>query len=92
MINYVCTATCSYNAIRRSGLLHQKVCIQFTPVLHVTARELHSYSQVCEVAWISKVYDKYSGSSTGAQKPRKFSIPARIATKLHTGHLAGEGS
>ena len=89
----------SYNAIRRSRLLHQNVCIQFTPVMHVTARELHSYSQVCEVALISKVYDKYpksiiisSGSSTGAQKPRKLSIPARIATKLHTGRLAGEGS
>ena len=33
-----------------------------------------------------------SGSSTGAQKPRKLSIPAPIAAKLHTGRFAGEGS
>ena len=100
MINYVGTATCSYNAIRRSRLLHQNVCIQFTLVMHITARELHSYPQVWDVALISKVYDKYqksiiiisSGSSKGAQKPRKLSIPARIATKLHTGRLAREGS
>ena len=33
-----------------------------------------------------------SGSSTGSQKPRKLSIPARIATKFHTGRLAGARS
>ena len=62
MINYVCTAKCSYNAIRRSRLLHQNVCIQFTSVMHVTARELHSCPQVCDVALIAKVYDKYPKS------------------------------
>ena len=33
-----------------------------------------------------------SGSSTGAQKPRKLSIPACIATKLHTGRFTGRAN
>ena len=63
---------------------------QFTPVIHFTARELHSCPSVCEVPLIPKVYDRYpksfisSGSSTGAQKAIKLSIPAPIATKLRT--------
>ena len=46
------------------------------------------------VPFISKVYDRNpkstisSGSSTGAQKPRKLSIPAPIAAKLYTGQSA----
>ena len=32
------------------------------------------------------------GSTMGAQKPRKLSIPALIAAKLHTGQFDGEGS
>ena len=97
MVNYVYTAKCGYNAIRRSRLLHQNVCIQFTPVMHVTARELHSYPKVCEVALKSKVYGKYPksiiispGSSTGAQKPRKFSIPARILPNFIQGDWPGK--
>ena len=68
-------------------------------VIHVTAHKLHSYLKYVKSHLISKVYEKYpksiiisSGSSTGAQKPRKFSIPALIATKLHRGRFAGEGS
>ena len=64
--------------------------------MHVTACELHSCPKVYEVPFVSKVYDRYpkslisSGSSTGTQKPRKLSIPAPIATKLHTGRYAGK--
>ena len=71
----------------------ERVDIQFTPVIHVTTRELHVHRcpQVCEVSSVSKVYDRYpkstisSGSSAGPQKARKLSIPAPIAAKLHTG-------
>ena len=83
IVNYVYTATCSYNAICGYPDCCTRVYmyIQFTLVIHVTACELHSCPEVCEVSLISKVYNRYpksiiisSGSSTGAQNTRKFSI------------------
>ena len=79
-----CTRTYVYTLPR----LRTSQRVNYTTVLQYM--KSHSYPKFIS---ISKVYYIISsGSSTGAQKPRKLSVPARIAAKLHTGQFAREGS
>ena len=96
-----CTCTAPDGQLRIHGRLHVAAmlfadtdCCTRTYVYALHRLRTSQRVNYTTVPFISKVYDRNpkstisSGSSTGAQKPRKLSIPAPIAAKLDTGQSA----